>query len=78
MPYHHGMDLSRDDLTALIAYALMRDSEFRTSRGRKWHETAEQDRARAGMVAGRIVEHLERCGVMWSKRPPAPRPRTPR
>ena len=68
--YDRRMDLSRDQLTSMIVTALMADSDFRSTRGRRWHETAEDDRTRAHIVAGHVVDHLERCGVTWSKRPP--------
>ncbi len=53
----------------LIMEALLRHPEFRP-RNRNWIKTAERDRLLAEACATAIADHLERCGIVCSKRPP--------
>jgi hypothetical protein len=63
------MGVSRDEMIALIMEALLRHGDFRP-RGRNWIRTSQQDTVLARACAMAIVDHLERCGVEWSRRPP--------
>jgi hypothetical protein len=63
------MSVSRDEMIALIMEALLRHGDFRP-RGRNWIRTSRQDTLLARACAMAIVEHLERCGIQWSRRPP--------
>ena len=67
-----GMDaVDREELMGLLAEALMRDSAFRLRR-RHWAADADRCRLEAQTCAAGLVEHLYRCGIRWSRLPPAP------
>jgi hypothetical protein len=71
-----GMDaVGREELIDLLAEALMRDPGFRPRR-RHWAADADRRRLEARMCAAGLVEHLHRCGIRWSRLPPAPPHRT--
>jgi hypothetical protein len=67
--------VDREELVDLLAEALMRDVTFRP---RRCHWAADADRCRleARMCATGLVDHLYRCGIRWSRLPPAPPHRT--
>jgi hypothetical protein len=65
------MGVSRDEMIELIMEALLRHGDFRR-RGRNWVQTSQRDTLLARTSATAIVDHLERCGILWSRRPPAP------
>lgn len=71
LAYHANMDLHREELVDLIRTALLRMPDFRISKGRRWFETENEDARRARSCASRLVDDLERCGLRWSKKPPA-------
>lgn len=62
------MELRRDDLIALIEEALLANRAFRPPR-RDWARQRPGDERRARASARAIVDHLERCGVAWTKAP---------
>ena len=64
--------VDRDELTDLQAEALMRDAAFRPPRRHRGADDADQRRLDARVCAAGLVEHLYRCGIRWSRRPPAP------
>jgi hypothetical protein len=53
----------------------MRDPIFRT-RGRHWAAEADRRRIEARTCAASLVEYLYRCGIRWSRHPPAAPQRT--
>jgi hypothetical protein len=67
--------VDREELIGLLAEALMRDTAFRPHR-RHWAADADRVRLEARMCAASLVEHLHRCGLRWSRLPPAPPHRT--
>jgi hypothetical protein len=67
--------VDREDLIGLVSEALMRDALFR-SRRRHWAADADRCRLEARICATGLVEHLHRCGIRWSRLPPAPPHRT--
>ena len=76
-PYHRRMDaVDREELIRLLTQALMRDAAFRP---RRRNRAADADRRRieARTCAAGLVEHLYRCGIRWSRLPPAPPHKTP-
>jgi hypothetical protein len=68
--------VDRDELIGLLAEALMRDAAFRLRR-RHWAVDGDRRRLEARACAAGLVEHLHRCGIRWSRLPPAPRHKTP-
>jgi hypothetical protein len=62
--------VDRDTLIGLLAEALMRDAAFRPRR-RNWAIDADRRRIDAWICAAGLVEHLYRCGIRWSRLPPA-------
>jgi hypothetical protein len=54
------MEPTREELIEIIAYALWRGLDLRPKK-------RSLDDARAW--AARVVDHLEACGVSWTKRP---------
>jgi hypothetical protein len=71
LSYLRRMDLCRDQLILMIREALMRHPGFRPRR-RDWAATRDRDAAMAHGCAAEIVDHLQRCGVEWSRRQPLP------
>jgi hypothetical protein len=67
--------VDRETLIDLLAEALMRDSAFRPRR-RNWAADADRRQLAARICAAGLVEHLYRCGIRWSRLPPAPPHRT--
>jgi hypothetical protein len=67
--------VDREDLIGLLAEALIRDSAF-LPHGRHWAADADRRRLEARMCAAGLVNHLHRCGIRWSRLPPAPPHRT--
>ena len=65
------MEIGRDQLILMIREALLRNPGFRPRR-RDWAATRDRDEAMARRCAAAIVDHLERCGIEWSRRPPLP------
>lgn len=61
------MEPIRDEMIALIADTLLRTRGFRTKR-RNWVVHHDADRLKAQACATAIIDHLERCGVQWSRR----------
>jgi hypothetical protein len=70
--YGRQMDaVDREELIRLLTEALMRDCAFRPHR-RHWAADATRRRLEARTCAAGLVEHLYRCGIRWSRLPPAP------
>jgi hypothetical protein len=65
------MGVSRDEMIELIMEALLLHGDFR-QRGRNWVRTSQRDTLLARASAVAIVDHLERCGILWSRQPPIP------
>jgi hypothetical protein len=62
--------VDREILIDLLTEALMRDSSFRP-RHRNWAADADRRQLAARICAAGLVEHLYRCGIRWSRLPPA-------
>jgi hypothetical protein len=62
------MQVTRDELVEIIAYAVWRSSHLRPRR---------RDLDEARLWAAEIVRQLELCRIEWSRRPPPPPPATP-
>jgi hypothetical protein len=76
-PYRRRMDaVDSEELIRLLTEALMPDSAFRP-RGRNWALNEDRRQLAARICAAGLVEHLHRCGVRWSRLPPAPLHKTP-
>jgi hypothetical protein len=67
--------VDREEMIGLLAEALMRDAAF-CPRRRYWAADADRCRLEARICAAGLVEHLYRCGIRWSRLPPAPPHRT--
>ena len=68
--------VDREELIGLVAEALINDAAFRPHR-RNWAADADRRRIEARTCAVGLVEHLHRCGIRWSRLPPAQPHRTP-
>lgn len=66
-----GQDEIPGVIVQLIIEALLASPQFRR-RGRDWAAHADRDQRLARLCAVAIVEHLQRCGIVWSQRPPLP------
>jgi hypothetical protein len=62
------MEITKNELIEVIAFALWRSLDLRLRR-------RSLDDAR--LWARRVVEHLELCGIEWARRPPVPPHSTP-
>jgi len=63
----------RDALVRDLAFALRKHAPWRR-RGKNWH--LDDDREPA-ILAAKLVEHLERCGFVFSRRSPAETHKSP-
>ncbi len=59
--YSNRMDLAREELIDVIAYALWRSLDLRPRN---------RDLLDCQVWATKVVDHLERSGIEWSKKPP--------
>jgi len=62
--------MDRPELVCLVKEALLRNRLFRPHR-KDWAVHRADDERREQSIARAIVDHLQRCGVRWSKKPPA-------
>jgi hypothetical protein len=73
--YPRLMEWRQDPLAGvvieLITESLLASPRFRR-RGRDWAARREEDERIARLCAVAIIEHLRRCGIEWTQRPPLP------
>jgi hypothetical protein len=66
--YHRRMEVQREELVEIIAFALWRSIDLRPRK-------RNLDDAR--VWAREVVKHLELCGIDWTRGPPTPPHRIP-